>query len=1258
MASAVHHQRVPPQGFAHGAVATLTSSDPEDARAWQWPAHRGRLLSHAVLARDDVLRVWEVRALHGGVKLHQVRMHRLFGEVTGIRRVRTIASQYDGRDRLLLSFRDAKLALMEWSDAYGDIHTISIHTFERAPQLATGLPRTFVPALRTDPGNQCAALLLPQDAVAILPLYQDLGEMDLGEEAKSAVQILSELPYAPSFVLSLANDVDAGIKNVRDILFLPGFQKPTLAVLYESQLTWTGSLSLAKQTMRVCLVTLDLTISHYPVTVTSEALPYDCLYLVACPESLGGVMIVTPSAILHMDQTARLVGLATNGWYEKTSDLPLPKLDGPELDLQSSQLVFTDANSGLLFLVHGAAYTLQCAVEGRSITSLSLRSVQVPPDAPPCAFAERIGSHVLCASIQGDTRLYAVETHMAESAPAAAAADTTLDEEEMDLYGETSAPSAPTAMVQTQRLYTLDTLSALCALNDICVGDVRDTSGHLSQHSVVALSHGLGTIETRVRNSVGDSIAPALQVWSAALADATLLLAAWDEECLVYAYDTPPRFVAQCAGRTLACAAAPDRQYALRVTPSAVERIDAQGTSTPIFQRDDAQITHACILDAYAAWQWSDGGVEVYQFVDGAYTRVPLSLASCAHLDLYVDAAGAFGPPSTWLMLATHDGRIELRTLPDGALHWQSRSLRVLPSRLHAADGEQREEQESMTISALRLCTLGDVPTLVVQYEHGLLAVLEARPPPPASIVPFLAATEPRALGFVRLDAMMLSAPCTSIDPFVGFGGHACVALPGAHALFLVRDAHSPVQWIESDIPFADFCTLPGEDWTTVGVQNEQASVLHWAPVALDGLCPYTRWTTGREYTHVACHEETGCVVAASVQPVSFVLYNDIGEPVQDPGLDPMPTQSERGALELFPQLGVAPVHGYELEPNEVVTALHVAPLDARDRMSARRSFVTVGTLTTYGEDRVTKGHMYVFDVIEAVPYAPGEHDSMQLKLIFREEMRAPVTALSSLNGYLVAAVGQKLLIRAFEFTEWLVTIAFLETAFYTTHIQRVKNFLLLTDYHRSAYFVAFQEEPAQLHLLGRDFYTECLTHGALLIHREKLALVTADLQGCVRLLDYNPANPTSLGGQRLLVRTEYYLSNEVAQTLVLRGPRDAASGECFSSEVLLAKRNGAIDLLVPVDDKVFQILQLFQSQLVRSVRHTAGLNPRAFRAVMNLHVSRPLVKGILDGTLLHAAENMSRPKLVRLVQDLRVRTGGVEPDDVLRCLVHLQPQW
>ena len=110
MACAVHQERVPPQGFAHGAIVQLTVPDAPDAHAFQWPAHRGRLVSHAVLARDDVLRIFEVRERGASTELVQVRMHRLFGEVTGVLRVRTLASQYDGRDRVLLAFADAKLA--------------------------------------------------------------------------------------------------------------------------------------------------------------------------------------------------------------------------------------------------------------------------------------------------------------------------------------------------------------------------------------------------------------------------------------------------------------------------------------------------------------------------------------------------------------------------------------------------------------------------------------------------------------------------------------------------------------------------------------------------------------------------------------------------------------------------------------------------------------------------------------------------------------------------------------------------------------------------------------------------------------------------------------------------------------------------------------------------------------------------------------------------------------------------------------------
>lgn len=45
-------------------------------------------------------------------KLHLVREHRLHGIVTGLDQVQTMATSEDGLDRLLVSFKDAKVCSM------------------------------------------------------------------------------------------------------------------------------------------------------------------------------------------------------------------------------------------------------------------------------------------------------------------------------------------------------------------------------------------------------------------------------------------------------------------------------------------------------------------------------------------------------------------------------------------------------------------------------------------------------------------------------------------------------------------------------------------------------------------------------------------------------------------------------------------------------------------------------------------------------------------------------------------------------------------------------------------------------------------------------------------------------------------------------------------------------------------------------------------------------------------------------------------
>ena len=88
-------------------------------------------------------------------RFYFIREYRLHGIVTGVEAVKTLSTHEDALDRLLISFKDAKvrvhtlcpkglnfsqlvssqLALLEWSVANHDLLTVSIHTYERAPQL-------------------------------------------------------------------------------------------------------------------------------------------------------------------------------------------------------------------------------------------------------------------------------------------------------------------------------------------------------------------------------------------------------------------------------------------------------------------------------------------------------------------------------------------------------------------------------------------------------------------------------------------------------------------------------------------------------------------------------------------------------------------------------------------------------------------------------------------------------------------------------------------------------------------------------------------------------------------------------------------------------------------------------------------------------------------------------------------------------------------------------------------------------------------
>lgn len=480
----IHRQHLPPSGVEFACQASLTPSTlSRYSDVIAPPEGRPRPITNLIVARSTFVHVFELCVFSSietagasdkpprrkaDYSLVHVCEHRLHGRVTGIQRLTTLDTHDDGLDRLLVSFQDAKMTLLEWSNSAADLVPVSLHTFEKLPQITQGhLPRDFQAQLEVDPLSRCAVLLLPQATLAVLPFFQDQLDLDglglnggLSSALGSEQQRFQTFPYSSSFILDLNQQIlnhlgsviennQRPIKSVIAIKFLPGFSEPTLAILYQTQYTWSARLENANDTTALTVLTLDLGSNHFPIISQTKSLPYDAHGLVACPKELAGVLVLCADMILHVDQSGKIIGVATNGWVKHTSELQVPRQetvklitpisslprpsinsselredleDGEEQDetslpeghekllirLENSKIVFYKLDLALLFLRDGQVFSLQFARDGRTLTKLTLEKFDVRSIIPSTVI--RMNDECLfVGSMCGDSALYVID---------------------------------------------------------------------------------------------------------------------------------------------------------------------------------------------------------------------------------------------------------------------------------------------------------------------------------------------------------------------------------------------------------------------------------------------------------------------------------------------------------------------------------------------------------------------------------------------------------------------------------------------------------------------------------------------------------------------------------------------------------------------------------------------------------------------------------------------------------------------------------
>lgn len=1208
-----------------------------------------------VTTANNTLKIYEIDIDSNtpSAKLILRREYQLHGEIIGIQSTKILSTTEDGKDRLLIAFRDAKIALLEWSDEINDIVTVSIHTYERSQQVLSQDMSRFKAILRSDPENRCSALLLPDDSLAILPVHSAHTELeDLDQDVSNAIK---DVPYAPSFVLPLKS-IDSDICNVIDYTFLPGFHNPTLAVLCEPRQTWTGRLSDSQDTCQVFFLTLDLVTQVYPIIATVDNLPYDSMSLKAAPKEIGGVAILSANAIIHVDQNGRPVGRATNGWATLTS---ARNFDAPPKDLfvrlEGASIEFLQPKSkqahpqALLFLPNGDIHAVQFYREGRTISRIDISKPFAKGSIPSGAYRLDIdgrglsgGQFVFIPSMVGTSFLIRVGKSLndlelfpkQEKVGTTAYDDMDVDVDE-ELYGSSDKKTdekEEEEEISSEPPFTIcDYIESYGPIQDITIGRYMQTANSPLQILAATGAGHVGGItafhqEVPFESKHKLDVQGNLGLWTFNLTGVGNVLVATDSKSKTKVSKLSPSnevaLIAEDNVFTVAADVVANSTQILMITSNAIKVLQEDGIEQQSLQIESGEVQRASISDPYILTLQSNGSISLFAYEADHLKKVSDVDNKYAFGSIYNDTNGVFGPlQSKYLYMMTSSGLLHLLALPSLDLIFSTDQISNIPTSIHNSNSvEESMSEDDNRVEVLDSCLVnlgkGGVKRahLIILYQSGELVIYDTY-------------NSPSGIAFSKVTAVSVQLSATVSSRILTFCDYGALITGRTPVLISCEDTSIPrihpldQKYIHHAAPFDGGLFYYANDEVMLAMIGDD--------VEYSESLPLRRLANGRNFDKVAYDPTSQMYVATSTASVPFRLFDNAGNYLWKPPTENLsPATSYRSAIELLSSDCRSSIFGYEFEQNEFVICCETVSLLSPSADGTYKDFIGVGTCINRGEDVAIKGAMYLFEIAELIPSSKDSGNHYKLKMLMREETKGAVSAITSCSGYFVVAVGQKVLIRALEINERLISVAFYDAGTYIVSLEVLKNFILVGDQVKSVTFLAFQESPYKLVQLSRDArqIETCVSN--FLAHEDQITFVSNDIQGDLRLIDYNPFDPTAEGGEKLIRTTEFHKGSEATCSLLLPKPSVRPS-----SELLLGCVDGSLSCLSPVDEQTFKALWLLQGALVRQIPHIAALNPRAHRHVRNDYVSRSLSKGILDGLLLSAYQTIDHATQVEIAK-------------------------
>ncbi|KAK6430402.1 mRNA cleavage and polyadenylation factor subunit [Oleoguttula sp. CCFEE 5521] len=628
------------------------------------------------------------------------------------------------------------------------------------------------------------------------------------------------------------------------------------------------------------------------------------------------------------------------------------------------------------------------------------------------------------------------------------------------------------------------------------------------------------------------------------------------------------------------------------------------------------------------------------------------------------------GEPAAFLL--RDDGSLHAYSLPDLKLVYSALNTPHLPPVLYG-DASKRRLGAKETLTEVVVAEVGPTdhaaPYLVLRSASDMLTIYEPFQYP----VPDQSAKWHDDLRFRKVPNAFMpkyeepllgeTGRATFLRP-LDIAGYKAILVPSHTPSLLTRHAHCLPKVISLQVAKCRALTTRLIDDGKQGLAVLQQDGTLQECTLPDDIDFGTGWVIQRlslgqldeEVRHVAFHEERNMYVVTTYRPVDFIFTDDEGRHHDQDDISLRPQVSQY-SLHLLSATTHRLIHSLSLPYAEAVLSMKVMPLEASELTHENKPFIVIGSAQQRGEDSQAKGAVSVFDILDVVPDPVAPESGLQLHLVAREEPRGAVTAVENFAGGLIGtAQGQKIMIRGLKEDGSCLPVAFLDAQCQMVTLKSLGStgFWLAGDTWKGIWFGGFTEEPFKLTVLAKSRSKMEVVCAEFLPANGDLYVLVVDADMDLHVLQYDPENPKSLSGMRLLHRSTFHLGHwPTSMTLVpstlfpfaeqtpLTNGHTHAEGDVPvpSSpllQILITTQSGALGLITPLDEPTYRRLAALESHLSSILEHAAGLNPRDYRAIDSEGFG---ARGVIDGGVVQRVWELGTARRSEVIG----RAGGDE---------------